>query len=97
MGASGASDGSSNLPRATKTRFRMLSASVYVKFIVLSSNFLAILGFTSLGKRKCVGCGAELTDEDVMKVIFEDGSCEVFPLSTCPECLKKELAKKARR
>jgi hypothetical protein len=50
-----------------------------------------------LGKRKCVGCGAELGDEDVMKIILEDGSCEVFPFSTCPECLKKELAKKARR
>jgi hypothetical protein len=58
---------------------------------------LDILGFVGLGKRKCVGCGAELGDEDVMKIIFEDGSCEVFPLSTCPECLKKELAKKARR
>jgi hypothetical protein len=50
-----------------------------------------------LGKRKCVGCGVELGDEDVMKIILEDGSCEVFPFSTCPECLKKELAKKARR
>jgi hypothetical protein len=75
----------------------MFSSNVYVKFIVLSSNFLGILGFMGLGKRKCVGCGAELGDEDVMKIIFEDGSCEVFPLPTCPECLKKELTKKARR
>jgi len=50
-----------------------------------------------LGKRKCVCCGAELGDEDVMKLILEDGSCEVFPLDTCPECFKKALAKKAQR
>jgi len=50
-----------------------------------------------LGERKCVGCGAVLTDEDVMKIILEDGTCEVFPLSTCPECFKKELLKTARR
>lgn len=47
--------------------------------------------------RRCVGCGAVLGDEDVMKIILEDGSCEVFPLSTCPECFKKELLKSARR
>jgi hypothetical protein len=75
----------------------MLFSSVYGKFIVLSSNFLAVLGFISLGKRKCVDCGADLTDEDVMKIILEDGSCEVFPFTRCPECLKKELARKTRR
>jgi len=57
---------------------------------------LPISEFISLGKRKCVSCGADLSDEDVMKIILEDGSCEVFPLSTCPECLKRELIKKAR-
>jgi hypothetical protein len=25
---------------------------------------------------------------------LEDGSCEVIPLSTCPECFAKELIKK---
>ena len=55
------------------------------------------LGLFGLDKRKCICCGAELGDEDVMKIILEDGSCEVFPLDTCPECFKKGLAKKARR
>ena len=50
-----------------------------------------------LGERKCVKCGAAMGDEDVMKIILEDGSCEVFPFSTCPECFKKELLEKARR
>ena len=50
-----------------------------------------------LGKRKCEVCGADLTDEDVIKIILEDGSCEVFPLSTCPNCFKNELLKKAQR
>ena len=40
---------------------------------------------TVLSERKCVRCGARLTDEDVMKIILEDGSCETFPFSTCPE------------
>ena len=56
-----------------------------------------MMGLFGLGKRKCVCCGAELGDEDVMKIILEDGSCEVFPLDTCPECFKKALAKKAHR
>jgi DNA-directed RNA polymerase subunit RPC12/RpoP len=47
----------------------------------------------SLDPRKCVNCGAQLTEEDVMKIISEDGNCEVFPLSTCPECFKKNLMK----
>ena len=80
MGASGAPDGSSNLPRATN-----------------ASQVKGIFGLFSLGKRKCVCCGAELGDEDIMKIILEDGSCEVFPLDTCPECFKKALAKKAHR
>ena len=50
-----------------------------------------------MGKRKCVGCGADLTDEDVMKIIMEDGSCEVIPFSRCPECFTKELMENARR
>ena len=54
-------------------------------------------GLLGLGKRKCVCCGAELSDEDVMKIFLEDGSCEVFPLDTCPECFTKALAKKAHR
>lgn len=52
---------------------------------------------TVLSERKCVRCGARLTDEDVMKIILEDGSCETFPFSTCPECFKKELFEKAHR
>ncbi|MCW4014938.1 MAG: hypothetical protein NWF06_01070 [Candidatus Bathyarchaeota archaeon] len=48
-------------------------------------------------ERKCECCGAALSDDDVMKIILEDGSCEVFPFSKCPECFKKELSKKAHR
>jgi len=44
-----------------------------------------------------VGCGAELGDEDVMKILLEDGSCEVFPFSRCPKCFEKELLESARR
>lgn len=68
-----------------------------IKFIVLASRVFAEERFRILVKRKCVDCGADLTDEDVMKIILEDGSCEVFPFTRCPECLKKELARKARR
>ena len=46
-----------------------------------------------LNNRKCITCGAELTEEDVMKIIMEDGTFEVFPLSTCPDCFKKNLVK----
>ena len=46
-----------------------------------------------LDKRKCVDCGAQLTEEDVMKIITEDGKCEIFPFSTCPECFKENLMK----
>ena len=59
--------------------------------------FLWTKGVQALGERKCVSCGVDLSDEDVMKIILEDGSCEVFPLSTCPKCFEKELLKKARR
>jgi hypothetical protein len=54
-------------------------------------------GVLFLGERKCERCGAALSDEDFMKIILEDGSCETFPLSTCPECFKKEMFEKARR
>ena len=50
-----------------------------------------------MGERKCVNCGASLGDDDVMKIILEDGTCEVFPFSVCPECFKKELLEKAQR
>jgi hypothetical protein len=50
-----------------------------------------------LGERKCVNCGAVLGDQDVMKIILEDGSSEAFPFSTCPKCFQKELLEKARR
>ena len=48
---------------------------------------------TSLDKWKCIDCDSLLTEEDVMKIILDDGKCEVFPLSTCPECFKKNLMK----
>ena len=63
----------------------------------LFQNFCVYRGVWALGDRKCVSCGADLTDEDVMKIILEDGSCEVFPFSTCPKCFEKELLERARR
>ena len=47
-------------------------------------------------KRKCAKCGASLTDEDVMKIRFEDGSWEVIPLPICPDCFAKQMAQQAR-
>jgi hypothetical protein len=49
----------------------------------------------ALVERKCECCGAPLGEEDVMKIIMEDGSCEVFPFSKCPKCFAEELGKKA--
>jgi len=46
-------------------------------------------------ERKCEKCGASLTDEDVMKVKFEDGSWEVIPLPVCPNCFAKHMAEQA--
>jgi len=46
-------------------------------------------------ERKCERCGASLTDEDVMKLKFEDGSLEVVPLPLCPDCFAKQLAEQA--
>ena len=47
--------------------------------------------------RKCAECGAPLTEEDVMKLTFEDGSSEVIPLTLCPKCFTKALAGQARK
>ncbi|MCW4023379.1 MAG: hypothetical protein ACOWW1_06105 [archaeon] len=46
--------------------------------------------------RKCECCGAPLGDEDVMKIVLEDGSSEVFPFTLCPKCFAAELGKKSR-
>jgi len=51
----------------------------------------------AMSARKCERCGENLCDEDVMKVIFEDGSCEIFPFSKCPKCFREELIKKAQK
>jgi len=50
----------------------------------------------ALVERKCECCGAPLGEEDVMKIVLEDGSCEVFPFSKCPKCFAEELGKKAQ-
>jgi NAD-dependent SIR2 family protein deacetylase len=47
-------------------------------------------------ERKCVKCGARLTDEDVMKIKKENGSWEEIPLSICPDCFTKQMRKQAR-
>ena len=46
-------------------------------------------------KRKCVRCGASLTDEDVMKMEFDDGSSEIIPLPVCPDCFEKQMLERA--
>ena len=48
-------------------------------------------------KRKCVKCGAHLTDEDVMKIKIEDGSWETIPLPMCPDCFKKQMRERVFR
>ena len=49
-----------------------------------------------MGERKCVKCGAILTDEDVMKIKKEDGSWDEILLSICPDCFTKQMRKQAR-
>jgi|GEM_PF-1184601 len=46
-------------------------------------------------KRKCAKCGAGLTNEDVMKIGFEDGSWQVIPLPICPDCFAKRMVEQA--
>ena len=46
-------------------------------------------------KRKCVKCGANLTDEDVMKIKIDDGSWEIIPLPVCPDCFTKQMRERA--
>ncbi len=48
-------------------------------------------------KRKCVRCGASLTDEDVMKIRIEDGSWEIIPLPTCADCFEKQMRERVFR
>ena len=47
--------------------------------------------------RKCVKCGASLTDGDVMKIEIEDGSWEIIPLPVCPHCFMKQMREQAFR
>lgn len=47
-------------------------------------------------KRKCAKCGADLSDEDVIKLEFEDGSTEIIPLPLCPDCFAEQMRKRAR-
>ena len=74
---------------------RLFLVDFSAKWLKLVFTFYAY-GGSNLGARRCTGCGAVLGDDDVMKLVFEDGSCEIFPFSTCPECLKKELEKAHR-
>jgi len=48
-------------------------------------------------ERRCVKCGAPLTDEDVMKMEFEDGSWETIPLPVCPSCFMKQMSERVSR
>jgi len=41
--------------------------------------------------------GTNLTDEDVMKIEKEDGSCKETPLSICPDCFTEQMRKQARK
>jgi len=46
-------------------------------------------------KRKCVKCGASLTDEDVMKIKIDDSSWEIIPLPVCPVCFTEQMRERA--
>ena len=48
-------------------------------------------------KRKCVKCGADLAEDDVMKILFEDGLSEILPLTTCPACFGKQIRERTLR
>ena len=73
-------------------------AFVQQVFYISSSKTFSGAGRSKLlmKERKCAKCGASLTDEDVMKVKFEDGSWEVIPLHVCPDCFAKHMAEQAR-
>lgn len=46
-------------------------------------------------ERKCEDCGANLTEEDVMKLKVDNGSWYVIPLPVCPNCLAKRMSQRA--
>ena len=69
----------------------------YIRLSLFFNDYFCKGGSKGLDKRKCIGCGALLSEDDVMKIIMDDGSSEVFPLSTCPECFKKDLLKTAHQ
>jgi len=48
-------------------------------------------------QRRCEGCGAALSEEDVMKIQLEDGSWEMVPLPLCPKCFKESLVQRAMK
>ena len=62
--------------------------------VFVNFKFMAVF---VLVDRKCECCGDPLGDEDVMKIVLEDGSCEVFPFSRCPKCFAEGLSNTARR
>jgi len=46
-------------------------------------------------KRKYAKCGASLTNEDLIKVKFDEGSWQIIPLPVCPDCLARQIAEQA--
>ncbi len=42
-------------------------------------------------KRKCVTFGANLANEDAMKIKIDDGSLETDPLLVFPDCSTKQM------
>lgn len=48
-------------------------------------------------KRWCEGCGAVMSEEDVMKLQLDDGSWETVPLPLCPRCFKESLVQLAKK
>ena len=48
-------------------------------------------------KRLCEGCGAVMSEEDVMKIQLDDGSWEMVPLPLCPKCFKESLVQLAKK
>ena len=48
-------------------------------------------------KRKCVKCGKDLTEEDLMKPVFEDSLSEILLLPTYSGCFWKQMLERAIR
>jgi len=65
------------------------------KRVLLLSGVFFFGGWVKM--RKCEKCSEILTNEDVMKIAYEDGSYETISLDVCPKCFKKRMQELAVR